>query len=68
MQFVPACEAHPAVDLAGGRPVISVKLFTQPMEVVLSESFGFVQQRIDDLASGGGVVELPDVVRDSFKV
>jgi len=38
------------------------------MKVVLSQSFRFVQQRADDLASGGGVIELPDVVGNDSKV
>jgi len=68
VQFVPTCEAYPAVHFAGRRPVVSIKLFAQPMKVVLSQSFRFVQQRADDLASGGGVIELPDVVGNDSKV
>ena len=68
VQFIPACKAHPAVHFAGGWAVITVNFLAKPMKVVLSEAFRFVQQRIDDFASGGGVVELPAVVRDSFKV
>lgn len=68
VQFIPASKAHPAVHFAGGWAVISVKFLAEPMKVVLSEAFRFVQQRIDDLASGGGVVELPDVFGDDSKV
>ena len=68
VQFVPTCEAYPAVHFAGRRPVASIKLFAQPMKVVLSQSFRFVQQRADDLASGGGVPNFPDVVGNDSKV
>jgi hypothetical protein len=68
MQFVPPREAHPAVYFAGWRSVISVKLFAQPMKVVLSESFCFVQQCVDNFASGGGVVEILDVAGDDPEV
>lgn len=68
VEFIPARETHPAVHFASGRPVISVKFFAQSMKVVLSQAFCFVQQRVDDLASGGGVVELLDVVGNDSKV
>jgi hypothetical protein len=63
MQFVAACEAHAAMHFARGRAVISIKFLAQPVKVVQSESFRLVEQRIDDLASSGGIIELPDVPR-----
>jgi hypothetical protein len=68
VEFIPARETHPSVHFASGRPVISVKLFAQSMKVVLSQAFCFVQQSVDDLASGGGVGELLDVAGDAPEV
>ena len=65
MQF---SKAHPAVHFAGGRTVLSVKFLAEPVKVVLSEPFCFVQQRVDNLAGGGGVIELLDVFGDDRKV
>lgn len=48
--------------------VVSVEFFAQPVKVVLPEPFRLVEQRIDDLASGGGIIELPDVPGDDFEV
>jgi len=68
VELVPAGEAHPAMHFAGGRTVVSVELLAQPMKMVLSESFCLIEQRIDDLASGGGIIELLDVLGNDFKV
>ncbi len=54
--------------LASRWSVVSVELFAQPVEVVLSESFRLIEQRIDDLASSGGIIELFDVPGNDFKV
>ena len=68
MQFVSAGETYPAVHFASGWSIVSVKLLTQPMKMVLSQSFRFVQQRADYLASGGSIVVLFDVIGDDPEV
>jgi hypothetical protein len=45
----------------GGRTVVSLKLFAESVKMILSRAFCFVQQRIDDIASGG--LTLPFVGR-----
>ncbi|KGU96890.1 hypothetical protein X885_2129 [Burkholderia pseudomallei MSHR4372] len=56
------------MHFAGGRAIVSVEFFAQPVKVVLPEPFRLVEQRIDDLASSGGVIELLDVAGNDFKV
>jgi len=68
MQFVSAGEAHPAVHFARRWAVVSVEFFTQPVKMVLSESFRLVEQRTDDLASSESIIEPLDVRGNDFKV